>query len=589
MLEKRENSRYDDLYTGKAQLDYDYHNFMNKDMDLTHQLNKQNKKLYSCFHELQNKRKSIKHKRDRMVKDALRKASISNNFIENVPKNAKRVKEVHIDDDGISVYDKIKDIKRKKLMGMKNLKDLKNLNIRKEINKRNMEFDTKNAPHLKHLDDTVNINIAQERNLLQKKVKHVRSRSFYLRNHSSKLKINLFRPQKALYQRGKHHYSHHRKLGSTKKKLQRIKAAKGIATKKTLKKKKTIEYVFNWKTLKWVVKRKLKTTLLHSLKEVKFWKQMGFTIKQHPVKLDPRENLKKKYKKGQTACALTADFSPIVNYYSTQTYYFKVIFKSNCKEYNVQKLFKIPYRYNYYIRLKFQIGSLTFYAIYGHRHGHAYGTKYYDYVKIFPQFVNTNFMPLKKDHDLLRAGLVTKKEIIKRKEISHMKFFLKYRHRYPMPSLKDSLRIHEAILKKKKWKKFEEERRRRIAAQRRKQRGRRMLKLKPKKRERMLSLVSHRSSFSLINQKPTDRSIKKMFSNKRSPSSKKSDSKDRQLYMDYGLIQHGFSKVGEDSEQVIVKSPTNAAIDMKDINKLWNSKVKITHCYLRGGLIECKL
>lgn len=539
-----DGSEKKELFSGKEVLEKQYGFLSNKKFNYDDEFNKDNQRLYSKFRKYQDKKQKFQNKRDRMLKGVLQTASFTNSFIGGAMKNSREIE--FNEENGIEVEDPYKIEKKKQMMGLSNLKKLNKLDIVKELNKREIDFKKENK---KYTEQKKFKTLKKKTKNKKKVVKSVKNVSFFLRNKDKK--SSYFQPERALsiQQPPATPAPTDTKKDDTKKDDKKKDAKKKKPKKKKSKKKKRKKvYHFNFKKMKWELKIEYKYGLIESVKEVAFWKMMGLKIKKHKVKLEPRKPKHKLYKKGQTQCVLTADFSSLMQFLGSNSYYFKAIFKSNCEEYNSEKLFKISNNWRHSRDIVIKVQNLKFRVQWGHRHGILHGIRYFDYVRTYPRFKNTQFMPFKQSDHLIKAGLITKKDMMKLNDKKHMKFFKKFRHKYPMPSVKHALKLMKALKRKKNKR-----------------------KLTIAKEERELVQIKSQLDYSnnVFNPDFID---------------------DRELYMDFGLIQQGYSKINNDSEQIIVHSGSNSpVIDRKTIVFIWSTSNRITYCSNRVHHVRCTI
>jgi len=472
MLEKRNNPDYDDLFSGREHLDEEYNQMLNHDKDLNSQLERQTHQLYSKYRTFKEGVKHRRKKRDRMLRGLLNSASVENHFLgTELPKGVKGKPEVELGPMGIEVKDHNKEIRKERLMGMKNLKDLDGLDIGKHIERRERLLRMANRkyfrPSRKHQRET-----PRERNLLESPVKMVKSvkslgnQSFLLRNGSGKEQRGYFKPERGLRQvrHMKHVKTHKTKLSRKSKKgrarkLKKKAPAKGKKKpkKKGKKKKKKLvkkfkkHYKFDWRTLKWKVKKKYKYTLITNLKDLKFWRKMGIRIKKHKVKLFYRWETNRKYKKGQRQCVLTVRWSPMTYFWDLQWYYLKGTFKSNCFKYSVEKVFKATHANSR--RFRIEIGKFGFDAVFYHvLYKHGWYNRQYMLNVNWPVYRTKTFNPWKKITDYIKFGLAPAKA--KKWKLPRFKLFMNYQLGYPLKTEKQAQQAHEKVLKKQWVKRF---------------------------------------------------------------------------------------------------------------------------------------
>lgn len=451
LLEKHNDPSYNELYSGREHLDEAYNQMMDHDRDLNAQLEAETHKLYSKYHTFHAKAGERKRKRDRMLKKVLESATVENHFLGNVmPKNLREAPQVSLDHGGIRVSDESREIEKQKLMGMKNLDDLKGLNIRGEIEKRERRLRLRNKKYFKRHS----AGGPQERRLRDSPVKMVKSvhsvgsQSFLLRNSDEGSRKGVFKPERGLMQTSRHKRGRERRLKAKAKPKPKGKK-KTTKKKKSLKKKFKKIYKFDWKTLKWRLKKKYKYGLIKSIKDLKFWRAMGIKIKKHKVKLFYRWENNRKHKKGQDNCVLTARFSPMSYFWDVKYYYVKATFKSNCENYTVEKLFKSYH--NHGRSLVIYIGNLRFSVKYHHqRYRHGWYNRQYLMMKVFPQFKAKTFNPFKKINDYVKFGLAPEEALKWKKK--RLKLFFDHQHGYPLKTEKQAWKAYDAK-KKKEWQK----------------------------------------------------------------------------------------------------------------------------------------
>ena len=167
MLEKRNDPEYNDLFSGREHLDEEYNRMLNHDKDLNSQLERQTHKLYSKFRMFKDGVKGRKRKRDRMLRGLLNSASVENHFLgTEMPKDIKNDPEVELGPMGIEVRDHNRGIRRERLMGMKNLGDLKGLDIGGQIARRERRLRMANRKYFRP-PKKVTRGSPPERNLLE--------------------------------------------------------------------------------------------------------------------------------------------------------------------------------------------------------------------------------------------------------------------------------------------------------------------------------------------------------------------------------------------------------------------------------------
>ena len=434
-------SKYDNISAEKQKLDQHYQDLIDGHDEMKVQMHIETDALYSKYRDFKDKKSELRENRNKLMKRILQSASISNQFLGNVaPKKFRKAPKLELNPDGLVVEDDVKEIKKKKLMGMKNLDDLEGLDIERQLEKRQDQYQKNHSKYFKKVK--VNGSFKTERNLSDigfKNVEDVKSPSFFIRNKKGGLsKEGSFKPERGLYDKGIDHSSK-KAVKETSRKLKKKKKKKKKKKAKKAKKKKKIPkiYKFDWKTLTWKVTPKYKYGLIKSLKELKFWKAMGFKIKKQHPKLFYRFDRNRKYLKTQAACVLSARFVPLVNWRRAKQYFLKATFKSNCKKYTAEKLFQIS---NPRTRsFKIYIANFSFTVAFHSKKRRHGSTFLYKYIKIFPKYKPPKHNPFKDPKEMIRAGILSEKAVKWKKH--KFKFFIKYQHHYPQKSFRSVARF----------------------------------------------------------------------------------------------------------------------------------------------------
>ena len=511
-MEKRENPKSSDLFSGKQGLDKQYQTLVNDHEEMKKKMNRNQASLYKEYHKFEKKRGEMKRKRDRKLKDLLASATVDNFFHETgkIPKKTSD-KILEVSDSGLIVKDEIREKEERNLMGMKDLHDLKNLDISKELKsrrnrlkeERKEDFEEGKGKHFnqprKLLDSPVQVS---------KKVKNVKktaSPSFFLRNDPTKKRNPVFKGEREL--------SSKRKLAETRK-LTTVAREKKKAKIKAVTKKFKKTHKFNWKTMKWEQNPKYTFKLLTSVKDLKFWSNLGFKIKKHKLKLENRYDVGRKENDEQMQCVLTGIFSKLKIYNDANVMMFKVTFKSNCQKYPLDKYFLT--RFNMRYGFQISVGPFQFKVDYYNQMQKVslHRSRLID-LKVFPRYESKTFMPHDSKKLLWKAGLIPTSGL-KWKGMRTMTF-TKYQHAYPLRTYKQGL-LFKAMLKRKKREKHlammaklrgfrnaaiarqrrDEERRRRMAHRRRygsrNRHRRRRLSRKPSRRRSSRRRPSRRRS-----------------------------------------------------------------------------------------------
>ena len=473
MLDMMDDPKYDELYSGKGILERQYKDMMEEGQDLNVKMQKDQDRLFDKYENFQKRRGEIKRRRNAALKKVLESASIGNHFLGNEQEARDAAPEVVMGNNGLEVKEPARDLREAKLMGMHNLHDLQHLNILKQLKQRHQQLKEDHEDLYKQQEAEESFNRPRERNLMQvapgKSVKHLRAQvapdSFlkretkmgrgvfksdtenrapeerqlrirkYVRRERSRMQHRR-RKQRTRREKRNEPSWRDRKLNTAAKKTTTKKAKKKTSKSKKLKKKFKRQYSFNWKTLKWGIKKKYKFTLIKSLKDLKFWKAMGLKIKKHLPKLHYHDYSKRKYKAGQRVCLLIANFSPLMQNYYTYMVHFKVEFRSNCHDYIAEKVFST--NVHYWRGFKIQIGKMQFYLQYSWRYRYYGYFRIYEDIRIWPKYVPITFMPWKKRADLVRIGLVGKDAL--RWKPYQLKIFLQHGHKYPSMTVTQMLK-----------------------------------------------------------------------------------------------------------------------------------------------------
>ena len=577
LLEKRNDPKYNSLYSGKKSLDNDYSKMMDHDRDLKAQLDNQTKKLYSKYRELQAGKNERRKRRDRMLKGVLQKASFENHFMGNVlPKNLRGNPQVELGKDGIEVRDLNKEIKEQKLMGMKNLKDLKNLNIGEQISKRERMLKERNEEFFKKEEN--HFTSSRERNLedtTPKMVKHVRgvgSQSFLLRNDKKESRKGSFKSERGLRQVRRHHRKHRRR-SSSKKRSRKLAVAKKTDPKakktkaKAPPKKKPPKkvYTFDWRSLKWKLKKKYKYQLITSLKDLKFWRSMGIKIKKHKVSLFYKWENNRKHMETQEACVLTARFSPLLYFYDVKHYYAKATFKSNCENYTVEKLFRAYY--NYGRSFIIYIGKMRFSVKYSHR---RYRRGWYNYqyltMKTYPRMQMRPYNPYVNAKDYIKFQLAPETALKWKKK--RLQMFLKYQHHYPTRSDKHAHEAYKKDIIKKNKKRY----------------GRRLQQVDAKKPKKEVKTPKERN---LKLEKKSNKDIDRE-ENKRKLRYRRRRRIHWRHRWQYIWLQ-GYRNVQESQDVIIPRNSSELTVPRSTIKRLWNSTKYLITCHGHSHRKKCRI
>lgn len=575
LLEKHNNPGYDELYSGRDHLDEAYNQMMDHDRDLNAQLNAETHRLYSKFHKFHAKAGERKKKRDRMLKKVLESATVENHFLGNVvPKHLRGNPKVSLEHGGIRVSDESGEIEKQKLMGMKNLGDLKGLNIRREIERRERRLRLRNKKYFqRHSTGT-----PEERKLTQTPVKMVKSvhsvgsQSFLLRNAGEAKGV--FKPERGLRQTRRHARAKRRR-GRKLAKSTVKKKKKKIKKKKSLKKKFKKIYKFNWKTLKWTLKKKYKYGLIKSMKDLKFWRAMGIKIKKHKVKLFYRWENNRPHKKGQDNCVLTARFSPMSFFWDVQHYYVKATFKSNCENYTVEKLFKSYH--NHGRSLVIYIGNLRFSVKYHHqRYRFGWYNRQYLMMKVFPKFKAKTFNPFKKISDYVKFGLAPEAALKWKKK--RLKLFFNHQHGYPLKTEKQAWKAYDDK-KKREWKKKYGNR---LAYG-----GRRLQQIEPKEETQKQEKAPEQKA-------STEKASTKKTSTQKAPKERKLMQVDRELRIHWverwqNMWRYGYRDTQNDPEIIIVRKADNPLVSREIIKRLWSSTKYSITCHGSSHGKTCRI
>ena len=322
-MEQQENPDYNDLFTGKMGLDHDYRTLIDDQQAIEKKMNDKQAALYHHYRQFEDSKKNMKRKRNKKLRKLLQASTVDNFFMETdeAPKK-KGEKTLEISENGLIVRDEEGEKQKSKLMGMRNLKDLTHLDIHAQLSKRHLKLKRDSKEDYQMREDEPTFNSPRNLKEVRKTVKHVRnvaSPSFLVRNHD-----------------------HHRKI---------FKAEKGMTTlserrlkKKNpniakLKKKFLKDFKYNWKTYRWTHIPRYTFNLINSIKELKFWKTMGFKLKKSKLVLESRYDVNRKNLGSQMQCNLTAYFRPLKKFNDIGRVYLKATFYSNCKPDPVDKIF----------------------------------------------------------------------------------------------------------------------------------------------------------------------------------------------------------------------------------------------------------
>ena len=205
LIEKMENPLNEDLYSGKMGIDSEYHNLINEQKSMKDKIDKSQAKLYSYYRTFESAKNKMKIKRNKKLKRLLEASTVENFFMENDESNPSENKKkfLEVTDAGLIVKDPVKDKKQRRLMGMRNLKDFKNLDIVSQIKKRHKELHDERKEDFEKNENQQSFNAS--RNLkdeqITKEVKHVnknKEQSFFLRNDYKNQKSSFFQPERSL-------------------------------------------------------------------------------------------------------------------------------------------------------------------------------------------------------------------------------------------------------------------------------------------------------------------------------------------------------------------------------------------------------
>ena len=452
-VEQHENPDSEELFSGKLNLDREYQNLIDDHEEMQKKMKKNQASLYKQYREFQGLKKSMKRKRDRKLKEILASATVDNFFHETgkLPKKSSD-KILEISDSGLVVKDEVREKKERMLMGMRDLRDLSHLDIPRELADRHRKFQEERKEDFEEEAAKTTFNRPRElgdASASPKKVKQVGSPSFFVRNgHKGQSRRKAaFKPEREL---GWVERSPARNLKKKpKKKPKKKKKRKSKRQKKVSKLKKKFKktHKFNWKKLRWEQSTHYRFKLISSVKELKFWRSLGFKIKKSKLKLFNRWNTHRKPNVKQMQCLLTARFGPAKVFLDAQRVLVRGTFSSNCFKYPVDKIFVT--RYNKKYVFKINIGPYNYTVAYYNKWRHV-GThvRYQDNLKVFPQFLSKSFNPHTSKKLLWKAGLIPTSGLkwkYRRKD-----FFDRYQHAYQLRTYKQGL-LYRNILKRKKW------------------------------------------------------------------------------------------------------------------------------------------
>lgn len=138
--EKLADPEFDDLFPGRKGIDREYMKLIDGRKNLKKKLNKKQAQLYEYYRDFEDKKKGMKAKRDAKLRKILQQASVDN-FFDQAPEAAENetmnaTQGLDLSDGGLEVVDPKEELEKKRLMGMHDLSDLKNLNIDRELERR---------------------------------------------------------------------------------------------------------------------------------------------------------------------------------------------------------------------------------------------------------------------------------------------------------------------------------------------------------------------------------------------------------------------------------------------------------------------
>ena len=493
LMEKHENPGHDNLFSGKLGLDKEYQNLIDDQAQMQKKIKKNQASLYKEYHDFEARKKSMKRKRDRKLKDLLASSTVDNFFHEtgDVPKKSTD-KILEVSDSGLVVKDEVTEKKERMLMGMKDLDDLGNLDISRELEHRHRKFRReRKADFDEEKKAQPSFNIPRE--LMDedasaggdqaKKVKSVSRQSFFVRKNNKDPSTSYFKSERQLrgtsrrFLRGRSSRGRSRrrrpsrrrtsnrrrptrrsrrrkpakrklkrkskrkpKRGNTRTKI--VKKLKYKKLKKIYKKK----HKFNWKTLRWEHVTKYRFQLLHSVKDIKFWDSLGFKIKKSKLKLMDRWQVARKKKESQMQCVLTAKISPMKTFKDVDQVVLRVIFSSNCMKYPVARIFVS--RFNGKSVFRINIGPVNFTIdFYKKRRNITTALMFHENVKVFPEYKTKKYDPYMDKKLLFAAGLIPPAGLKWR--FRRFQVFTKYQRTYPTRTYHQAL-IYKEMLRRKR-------------------------------------------------------------------------------------------------------------------------------------------
>ena len=519
-MEKLANPDYNELFAGKGGIDHEYMRLIDDQKSMEEKMNKEQAGLYKEYRRFEGRKADMRKKRDAKLSKVLQAATMDNFFTTDPEQYVAGGDSVEISAGGLSL-DGSTERRAERLMGMKDLGDLKHLDIDKEISKR-----IKRVGKPEQSEEKPKFNAPRERELsLQakktkaKRVKVTAHPSFLVRNGNPKSKSgrSIFKPEKRLFRDTEHRlrnssfFSDHSKstapkarklmLGSRRKRgrrskrkssrklyssntkinvpvisgqpaapgpkpdnirarereiLKRMKERKKRKKKtKALKKKFKKEYKYNWVTMKWFNRTKFQFQLVDSIKDLPFWRQMGFKIKKSKLLINGAFDLYRPHKESQMQCMLLAKFGKLTIFNLIKKMFFKISFRSNCAPYEIVKVFQGPNVDKQTFRIT--IGKYSFTLTYNKFWQETKGEyrlkrpyfyiwvtdRKYSHLKVFPTFLTRTYDPWRNKLSFIRTGLVPR-SAVKWKGYK-LFFFKKYQWAYPLRTYKQGQEVLKGI------------------------------------------------------------------------------------------------------------------------------------------------
>ena len=147
-LEKLADPEFNELFTGKHGIDREYMKLIDDRKNLKKQLGKKQDQLYAYYREFEDKKKGMRAKRDAKLRQILQQASVDNYFevgkASEAKAGARSSEGLEVSDGGLRVTDPEKESQKRHLMGMRDISDLKNLNIDRELARRQRKVKREN-------------------------------------------------------------------------------------------------------------------------------------------------------------------------------------------------------------------------------------------------------------------------------------------------------------------------------------------------------------------------------------------------------------------------------------------------------------